>query len=432
VIEPFHSAPGRDVSQDRPNSIDVPRFYFEQRHAIAEDAARLRALRHIVNSPADLAAQQWAQWYSVARGFRPDVILELGRGRGNSTALFTQAASRLPDTRVVSLCYSSDWGDDVEPQVRKLVEPGWLDRLDARRADILATDYDAIFGSSQRVLVLWDAHGFEIAEVVLGRILPMLKEREHLFLLHDISDNRYSESSRAYGGPMWKGPAWQERTRQWGARTNIGWMSSIQNQVIAVADFSARNNVELQSADHEYRQFFNANPEAAAEMTTVIGDEYFSVQSHWAYLSLSGKAGPFHFPADSARPACEQVAAVTVERVDPALPSGSALPLQVTTPPTKWLYGGVVYWRMPDAAPAAGAPMWLKLKIQVRDALAGIGLLNTDGSKFLETRLLTPSERADWIYLPIEDRSTAGGIALYSWDKGAPARIEVSEVSLVW
>src|SRR5262249_29991696 len=160
------------------------------------------------------APPQWAQWYSVALGFKPDLILELGRDRGNSTSLFTQAAARLSTTRVVSLCRSGDWASLVVPRLARVVNSAWFDRLDARVADIVPADYAAILDRSRRVLLLWDAHGFEIAEIVLGEILPRLAEREHLMLMHDISDNRYAGVSRSYNGqPLWKGSKWRLRTR---------------------------------------------------------------------------------------------------------------------------------------------------------------------------------------------------------------------------
>src|SRR6185437_12560774 len=179
---------------------------------------------------------------------------------GNSTALFTQAASRLGGTKVVSLCRSSEWMTTVAADVEKIVGAAWFDNLDARLADILGADYAAIIGDHRRVLVFWDAHGFEIAEVVLGEILPRLVDREHLLVMHDISDNRYAAVSRAYHGPLWKGIKWQQRTQAWKSRVNIGWMNSIQDQVIALADFSWRNRVDIGSADHQYAMYFDAHP----------------------------------------------------------------------------------------------------------------------------------------------------------------------------
>ena len=85
--KPFASTPGRDVARDRPCTFDVAQCYYDQRHLIAEDAPLLRELIAAVNGPGDLGPAQWAQWYSAAVGFEPDLIVELGRGRGNSTAV---------------------------------------------------------------------------------------------------------------------------------------------------------------------------------------------------------------------------------------------------------------------------------------------------------------------------------------------------------
>ena len=70
--------------------VDIARFYYEQRHAVAEDAPTLRALIGAVNAPNDLAPTQWSQWYAIALGFRPDLIVELGRAKGNSTLSISQ------------------------------------------------------------------------------------------------------------------------------------------------------------------------------------------------------------------------------------------------------------------------------------------------------------------------------------------------------
>ena len=193
---------------------DVARHYYEQRHRIHEDAAVLRALIGAVGWPNDLTPAQWTQWYSLVLGFAPDLIIELGRGYGNSTALFAQAAWRLRRMKaawrlgrmkIVSLCLTGEWASIAAPRIAKLVDPAWFASVDARRTDILSADYGEIIANHQRVLVLWDAHGFEIAELVLGDILPRLADRQHLLLLHDISDNRYASVQRSYGGqPLWK------------------------------------------------------------------------------------------------------------------------------------------------------------------------------------------------------------------------------------
>ncbi len=429
---PFCKDPGRDFTLDQAVSIGVARYYYDSRLAIAEDAPRLRALRNAVNWPVDLSGPQWAQWYSVAIGFRPDIIIELGRGYGNSTALFTQAAARLGSTRVVSLCISSDWHESAVPNIRTVVEASWFDRLDARRADILSADYEAIIGSARRVLLLWDAHGFDIAEVVLGAVLPRLAERDHLIVMHDISDTRYSGNRRSYAAmPFWKGPDWQQRTGIWNARTNIGWMSSIQNQIIALADFATRNDLEIGSADHEFWQFFEAEPRREHDMRQLLGDEFFSRDADWAFLSLNGRQGPFFFPANVVRPVTQVCVDVPIRQIDPVEAAPPRLPIRLRTAPQPSRYAAVIYWTLP-ADPPPGAPVWLRLRIHVQDGLVGVGLLNKSGSVFLEKRLAAPTDGPEPLYLPLGSLADIGGVVVYTWAQPESARVEISELSLVW
>jgi len=424
TTKPFARVAGRDINLDQ-KPFDVARCYYDQRAQVAQDAGILRQLMDAVDWANDLAPSQWAQWYSVALGFAPTLIVELGRGRGNSTALFTQAAARLPGTRVVSLCQSGDWASMTSPRIARVVDRSWFDRVDARMADIVAADYEAILGRHERVLLLWDAHGFEIAEVVLGEILPRLATREHLVLMHDISDNRYAGISRSYGGqPLWKGSKWQLRAGAWDSRVNIGWMNSIQDQVIALADFSARNDLEIGSADHEYTTFFEEHPGHADEMRRTIGSEWFSTIGHWAFLSLTGKAGPFCFPAVASRRPLPNRAAVVVDEL-------RRLPAAIVTEPKAWSYAATWTWR-PAADPPAGVQASLHLRIKVERGTIGVSLLSRDGKEFVESKVASAAAEPLNVLLPVHDLAQRGRLVIHTWDSPVSARAQVEEVSLVW
>jgi hypothetical protein len=421
---PFASTPGRDVSGDRPSTLEVARYYFDQRDRIADDAAVLRELIAAVGWTNDLAPAQWAQWYSVALGFAPDLIIELGRGYGNSTALFGQAAARLGRTKIVSLCQSGEWASLVAPRIARVVDSAWFANIDARRTDILATDYAEIIADHRRVLVLWDAHGFEIAELVLGEILPRLADRAHLLLMHDISDNRYAGVPRSYGGhPLWKGSDWQRRAGAADSRVNIGWMNSIQDQVVALADFSARNDLELESADHEYSQLFGAHPEYTAEMRHRLGDEFFSPIAHWAFLSLTGKTGPFHFPGLSGWRAASNRSDVVTEEL-PRRPG------TIVTDATAWAYAATSAWR-PTASPPANARAWIRCRLRVDGGAIGVSLLAPDGSAFVQSQVVSSAGPAT-VLLSVPDVTRRGRIVIHTWDTPVAARVQIDDVSLVW
>lgn len=430
-VKPFAQNPGRDISKDRPAPFPIAQYYYDQRLRIAEDAAVLRNLIAAVDWAGDLGPAQWAQWYSVALGFAPDLILELGRGYGNSTAVFAQAARRLDRgrwterTKIVSLCRTGDWASIVAPRIARVVDKAWFANVDARRTDILSADYGEIIADHERVLVLWDAHGFEIAELVLGDILPRLVDRRHLVLVHDISDNRHASVPRSYGGqPLWKGSKWQERVGAWDSRINIGWMNSRQDQVIAVADFSARNGLEIGSADHEYAEFFAAHPAYADEMRQLLGEEFFSLIGQWAFLSLNGKEGPFHFPAVSGgRAATNRCDIVTDE-----LPR---LPATIVTDAVPWAYASKFEWR-PAAQPPPNVQAWIRCRLRVDGGVIGVSLLSPDEQAFVESQVVSSAAKPVNVLLLVPDLMQRGSLVIHTWDTPTSARVRIDELALVW
>jgi hypothetical protein len=264
--------------------------YWNQRHALAGARDKILSLCRTVDHSCDLLPFQWAQLMSVVLDYNPDLVIELGRGCGNSTCAFTEASNlNQQRTRVLSLCFSDDWERVTAPRLRTIVTPEWFHPLQALRTDILEFDYAKAIGSAKRVVLFWDAHGFEIAGCVLGAILPLLAARDHLVVMHDLSDSRYgSEEQLEYGGHgLWKGNDWS------GPRLKLGIIDSAAEQSVAVVDFTTRNHLTLDSADHSFRT--ELTPGRQAEMSRILGD-LFDLQGHWFYFSLNEKPGPYQFP----------------------------------------------------------------------------------------------------------------------------------------
>src|SRR6185369_186829 len=209
------------------------------------------------------------------------------------------------------------------------------------------------------------------------------------------------------GQPLWKGSEWQRRSGA-DSRVNIGWMNSMQDQVIALADFAARNDLEIGSADHEYTTYFDSHPDRAAEMRDRIGAELFSPIGHWAFLSLSGKQGPFHFPAMSGwRAATRRGRVITDE-----LPG---LPTEVVTMATPWAYTVTFPWRPVDVLPA-GTPAWLRCRVHVDGGAIGVSLQTPDGTAFVDTQVVSSSDRAVDAILRVPDVSERGRLVIHTWD----------------
>jgi hypothetical protein len=201
-------------------------------------------------------------------------------------------------------------------------------------------------------------------------------------------------------------------------------MNSMQDQVIALADFAARNDLEIGSADHEYTTYFDSHPDRAAEMRDRIGAELFSPIGHWAFLSLSGKQGPFHFPAMSGwRAATRRGRVITDE-----LPG---LPTEVVTMATPWAYTVTFPWRPVDALPA-GTPAWLRCRVHVDGGAIGVSLQTPDGTAFVDTQVVSSSDRAVDAILRVPDVSERGRLVIHTWDAPESARVRIEDVSLVW
>ena len=266
--------------------------YWERREEVAAASTQLRRLAAAVNGANDLALFQWGQLFAATLDFAPTLIVELGRHRGNSTCVFTTAAQAL-GARVVSLCLSERWRTETRPRIGHLVPPSWLSHLEAREEDIAAADFDAIVGDATRVLILWDAHGYHIAEHVLGRLLPAVADRPHLVLAHDVSDVRYEAAPPRPAGErygLWRGNDWS------GPRVRLGHLDSCVEQAVAMVDFTSRNGVTLHTAAEDIHGAIAAHAFRVEAMERML-DDLWAPQAHWVHFSLNGARGPHRFPA---------------------------------------------------------------------------------------------------------------------------------------
>jgi len=237
---------------------------------------------------------QWTQLASMALEFEPDLILELGRGKGNSTCVLTETANILGSTKVVSLCLGTGFLDHTLPRLfqERLLPTGWLAPLECWLADIVCFDYETLLNKYDRILVFWDAHGFEVASCVLGRILPILQHKEHIVMMHDMSDQRYlGRDALDYGDQiLWRGDDAE------GARLVLGYINSAVPQAVSIVDFASRNQIDLLTADHSLHTELKPHPEKVAEMAQLLGDDFFSLNGHWLCFSLNGHPGSMTFP----------------------------------------------------------------------------------------------------------------------------------------
>jgi len=272
----------------------LARALLDQREALSALAPDLRAALQRLDDSGNLLLPQGLMLAAVALEHRADVILDLGTGGGNSATAF--ALARGANGAIIytfDIAPAWDGGlkqklgdmlDRVDPYVRPVV------------GDIASFDFTALVSEAQRVLVFWDAHGYAIAERVLSHLMPLIADKPHLVVCHDMSDNRLGGAKSYAERPFWRGVEGAHDIPG-PAYANIGWVTSRVEQVIPILDFCWRNDIELQSFDYELRlraprgeceEWFaalGASPNATLDMT---------------YFQLGDS--PRHFPA-AAKPA---------------------------------------------------------------------------------------------------------------------------------
>src|SRR5437899_2910854 len=102
----------------------------------------------------DFVRQQWLQLASVVLEFKPDLILELGRGYGNSLCAMALGLKMLrpQPARLVSLCLASEFNELSRPYLEThLADPSLLGPADVLTKNILDHDFTADLQAAQRV-----------------------------------------------------------------------------------------------------------------------------------------------------------------------------------------------------------------------------------------------------------------------------------------
>jgi len=268
--------------------------YWNQREKLILSKQRILKLYQIVDSSVDLSLPQWGQLFAFALDFSPDIILELGRGYGNSTCVFTEVANLIKprSCEVLSLCKSSAWQRRTFPRLKRAVDKSWFAPLTALHTDILKFNFKQVLSNKSRVFVFWDAHGYDVAECVLGTILPEIAHKPHIVVMHDFVDTRY-RSVQTGDYRLWRGG------NSGYTRIRIGNIESAVEQAISIMDFATRNNLALHSADHSVRTELDKNRKT--KLSQLLGNDLFSLDCCWVWFSLNEANIKYSFPIPYAR-----------------------------------------------------------------------------------------------------------------------------------
>lgn len=266
--------------------IDFAHSLLNQRKALVDSKNRLRELSEAVSRPVDFGYPDWIQLYSLVLEFSPDLIIELGRGYGNSTCLFTEAVNKSGKGKVVSVGYDSEhaWDKITVPALQKLISSQWLDKLDVKQQDIMKTDFTEITRQAQRVLLFWDAHGKELAKYVLAHLFPLLQNKENLIVMHDVTDHGHSSIAPS----------------EVPVAPNIFQIENLTSpfeEIIPLFDFISSNGILYDSLRESIRRFVRKNEQTSPDISEelkntwneLVGDHVSIERSYMIYLDISNK-----------------------------------------------------------------------------------------------------------------------------------------------
>jgi predicted O-methyltransferase YrrM len=152
---------------------------------------RFATLAALVDAPNDLLLEQWIRLHERALASGADLLLEVGRGYGNSTVVLTEAAHAL-GSHVVSVGYDEPPAFETItwPKLAPVVGERWRSALTVVQADI--REYEP--PDSRRCFLFWDAHGPTVADAMLNRLIPSLPGGS-IVVVHDVPTPAEAERS---------------------------------------------------------------------------------------------------------------------------------------------------------------------------------------------------------------------------------------------
>jgi hypothetical protein len=425
---------------DVPSAFDIFDALANQADLVSQRSTRLSAMKRSVDS----AVLDWMEWlllFAAAVEYRPDLIVELGRFHGNSTCALTEAATVLGGCLVRSYDVDDAYATVTLPRIRPLVSPDWLSRQEIVHGDITREAAADMLRGGPRVLLFWDAHGPAIARHVLGRILPVLAEREHLIVVHNIADARYPPADPEY--------VTAGRLTLWRSH-----LTSDEEELDAVFDFASRNGIRLHTAG---RSAWRRCPDVPADAVVtaavrgIVGSTLDLVpdphRARFAYFSCGERTStrPLVFPpaddwdrveAGVAPSAGHAVGTASVELDLAGLQphAGTITPtadgrVEIVTAPTVWAYAATLPLpRCPDGA-TSGA---VRIRAELKDGgPVGFGVLTADGKGFVERRIVMPSATVVEVFLNLPQLSLAGDLVVQTWDRAVSGSVRLESVTLI-
>jgi hypothetical protein len=102
----------------------------------------------------------------------------------------------------------------------------------------------------------------------------------------------------------------------------------------------------------------------------------------------------------------------------------------VDVPPVAGAYGAQLALPSGLRLVYPGDPALITIRLRTIRGAAGIGVLNQDGSAFLDMQALSQSDKMQMVYLGVDNLAEASSIVVYGGSEPLPARVQIESVAI--
>jgi len=262
----------------------LAKAYWKHRERLNTSIVWIKQILQKTGSGHLISGYRWTQTCAFTLEFKPDLVIEIGRWHSIFTISLCNHVNMLRPllSKVISVGPTADWKKDFR-KIKSLVTDEWFEPVSIFQHDIYTFPFEEHIKEAQRILVFWSANGYDSAEFVLGKFLPLIADRQHAVITSLISDNRYlATQQRRYGKhKLWRKQTWD------GSFCIIGNVASPTEEAINLVDFATRNGLTLFSADHSLHTEFDGDSERLQQMRSLLGRDFFDIRANWRWFSLN-------------------------------------------------------------------------------------------------------------------------------------------------
>jgi hypothetical protein len=134
----------------------------------------------------DFTFDDWEILFHVLENYRPDFILEVGRGAGNTTCVMLEHCIRYPEVCFISVDLYDHWNQLITDRLPQ----DFLDQIrgyELLQQNFLDFDIQRIKkGTWEKLLLFWDINDIEATSYLATDVLPDLTNRNTLVAVHDV------------------------------------------------------------------------------------------------------------------------------------------------------------------------------------------------------------------------------------------------------